>query len=129
MTQERLYFYNIHEDSVMGRINQKSFDAGVHMKFFVDHVEAYRDLEEYLRSRGMNDTADFVHLNTTHTLMRLMLKRLNFLQYRKEIQKIMGYTPLGLIVKSIMSKYPLLRWRAVKLALHWVRSFFRPFVH
>ncbi len=129
ITQEKLYFHSLHEDSVMGRIGQKVFDVNIHMKHFVDQAEAFTDRAEYLRSRGMNDLAEFAHLRSAaYGVMALMLQRLNCIQYRKEIRTITGYTPPRLIIKLLASKHSQLRKRGVKLFLLWLRSFFLPFV-
>ena len=130
ITKERLYFHSVHDDSVMGRIGQEGFSVNVHMKHFTDQSEAFNDRYEYLRSRGMNDLAEFSHLRSSaYGVMTLMLQKLNCIQYGKEIHEITGYTPFRLIVRLITSRYSQLRKRGVKLALVWLRSLFRPFTH
>ncbi|MBQ6973154.1 MAG: glycosyltransferase [Synergistaceae bacterium] len=128
ITQEKLYVHRSVQDSVMGRIGRDSFDAAVHMKHFADQSEAFRDREEYLRSRGMNDLAEFSHLRSSaYGVMALMLQKLNCLQYRKEIRDITGYSPLRLALRLLTSGHSQLRKRGVKLFALWMRSLFRPF--
>ena len=125
ITQENLYFHRSRQDSVMGRIGQKVFDVNVHMKHFIDQEEAFRDREEYLREKGMNELAEFSHLRSSaYGVMALMLEKLNCIQYRKAIREITGCTPFKLVIRLLMSGHSQLRKRGIKLALLWARSFF-----
>ncbi len=129
ITQERLYFYRLHGESVTYKVDHGKISASTYIKFLSEMEDAFRDREDYLRSRGMNDLAEFAHLRSSaYAVMSLMLQRLNYIQYRKEIRKITGYTPPRLIVKLLASKHSQLKKRGVKLFLLWLRSFFLPFV-
>ncbi|MBQ7593529.1 MAG: glycosyltransferase [Synergistaceae bacterium] len=129
LTQEVLYFNRSHDESVTGKIDLKKFNPSVHMKHFKDSKDAFDDRTKYLRSKGMNELAEFAELRSgEYAVMALMLQRLNYLQYRREVKEITGTTPLKLIIKLITSKHRELKMRGLKLGIIWFRSFFRPFI-
>ncbi len=129
LTQEVLYFNREHNESVMGKLAHKKFNLSNHMKHFRDQKEAFDDRYEYLKSKGMNDLAEFSKLRSSeYGVMALMLQRLNYLQYKREVKEITRTTPLKLIIKLITSKHKELKMRAVKLLILWCKSLFKPFV-
>ena len=128
VSEERLYYHRARLGSVMGKLSgSKLTEADI--KDWQDKREAFRDRYKYLASIGMNELSEFARLRSyMYAVMVLVLQKVNYLQYRKDISCFIGCGPLKLMIILFSSRKSELMKRAVKLALVWFRSIFRPYV-
>lgn len=119
ITHMSLYFYFWRANSVVGNIRAKHFDV----KSFIDRKYAAEDRYEYLKSIGMKDFAELAIRGKYGVLMGFF-KKVNYFQYRKICRDFARTTLKELALSRNFGN----KLRAVRLALFWLRSIFRPFV-
>ncbi len=122
ITGETFYMYCQRDESVMDNIRKYEKLKKFNLKYFQDIEYIYWEWVAYFESRKMREMYEFAFLRTYY-LMGGTLHDVNCLQYRKEILPYFFLT----MKKLIFSKSFKNKLRAVKLALKFVRSLFRPF--
>lgn len=120
VTYEAMYLYVNHSNSLIIKARSIPFNT----RTFREVNAITQDRCRILREMGLNDDAFRYEGKKIYNLVLSALRSINYMQYREILsEKIHRAMKILLTSKEIGYKL-----RAVKLALYWVMSLFRPFV-
>ncbi|MBQ6774726.1 MAG: glycosyltransferase [Synergistaceae bacterium] len=119
-SDKKLYLRLLHSESIMGHVLNSFFN----IKSFQGHMYAFEDRYNYLLSIGRPDLAEHVLLHSLYSLIINALKKINYLQFRQEINKYLWPT----VTKLLHSRRFKNKLRVIKLLLVLFRSLFKPYI-